>query len=198
MTATFAPNGLTPSRIRGASPNSNGTNEYSIASGEATTMFTGQPVRVSANKLQAVISVGQAVTGVFQGCRYVEDGEQKFKSFWPGGTSATDAVGFVTDNPAQIYVIQSDASVTAGTIGKTLPFKDSLTSGSTFTGKSGASADRSTAAATVQDLKVIGIVDEPGNVLGDAYTKIEVMLNLHEDNFRQVYVTAPVTATAGN
>ena len=46
--------------------------------------------------------------------------------------------------------------------------------------------------------KVIGIVDEPGNVLGDAYTKIEVMLNLHEDNFRQVYVTAPVTATAGN
>ena len=57
---------------------------------------------------------------------------------------------------------------------------------------------QSTAANTVQDLKVIGVVDEPGNVLGDAYTKIEVMLNLHEDNFRQVYVTAPVTATAGN
>jgi hypothetical protein len=198
MTASFNPDGLTPTRIRGAAPNSNGTNEYTIASGEATTMFTGQPVRVSANKLQAVISVGQAVTGVFQGCRYVENGEQKFKSFWPGGTSATDAVGFVTDNPAQMYVIQADADVTAAMIGQTVAFKNTLTSGSTFTGRSGASADQSTAANTVQDLKVIGVVDEPGNVLGDAYTKIEVMLNLHEDNFRQVYVTAPVTATAGN
>ena len=184
MTASFNPNGLTPTRIRGAAPNSNGTNEYSIASGEATTMFTGQPVRVSANKLQ--------------GCRYVENGEQKFKSFWPGGTSATDAVGLVTDNPAQMYVIQADADVTAAMIGQTVAFKNTLTSGSTFTGRSGASAEQSTAANTVQDLKVIGVVDEPGNVLGDAYTKIEVMLNLHEDNFRQVYVTAPVTATAGN
>jgi len=198
MTATFAPNGLTPSRIRGAAPNSNGTNEYSIKSGDANTIFTGQPVRVTAGCITAVLSIGLSPVGVFQGCRYVEDGEQKFKSYWPGGTSATNAVGLVTDNPAQMYVIQADADVTAGMVGQTVAFKDSLTSGSTFTGRSGASADQSTAANTVQDLKVIGVVDEPGNVLGDAYTKIEVMLNLHEDNFRQVYVTAPVTATAGN
>ncbi len=197
MTATYAPNGLTPSRIRGASPNSNGTNEYSIASGEATTMYTGQPVRVSAGKLQAIISVGQATTGVFQGCRYVENGEQKFKSYWPGGTSATDAVGFVTDNPNQTYIIQADSSVVTADIGKTMALV-SVAAGSTFTGRSGAGADQSTAGTGVQDLKVIGVVDEPGNALGDAATKIEVMLNLHEDNFRQVYVTAPVTATAGN
>ena len=82
---------------------------------------------------------------MFQGCRYVEDGEQKFKSFFPGGTSATDAVGFVTDNPAQTYVIQADTDVTAAHVGQTVAFKDSLTSGSTFTGRSVASADQSTA-----------------------------------------------------
>ena len=197
MTATYAPNGLTPSRIRGAAPNCNGTNEYSIASGDSNSIYTGQPVRVTAGNITAIISAGQATVGVFQGCRYVEDGEQKFKSYWPGGTSATTAVGLVTDNPAQTYIIQADASVTAGVVGQTLALV-SVGAGSTFTGKSGAGADASTVGTGVQDLKVIGVVDEPGNAVGDAFTKIEVMLNLHEDNFRQVYVTAPTTATAGN
>ena len=197
MTATYAPNGLTPSRIRGAAPNSNGTNEYSIASGDSNSIYTGQPVRVTAGNITAIISAGQATVGVFQGCRYVENGEQKFKSYWPGGTSATDAVGLVTDNPAQTYIIQADASVTAGVVGQTLALA-SVAAGSTFTGKSGAGADASTVGTGVQDLKVIGVVDEPGNTVGDAFTKIEVALNLHEDNFRQVYVTAPTTATAGN
>lgn len=197
MTATYAPNGLTPTRIRGGAPNSHGTNEYPIASGQATTIYTGTPVRVSGGTIQALTSTGQATIGVFQGCRYVEDGEQKFKSYWPGGTSATGAVGLVVDNPAQVYEIQCDASVTAGAIGQTMAFT-SITTGSTFTGRSGAGADGSTAAATTQDLKVIRVVDEPGNTTGDAATKIEVLLNLHADNFRQVYVTAPVTATAGN
>ena len=197
MTATYSPNGLTPTRIRGGAPNANSTNEYPIKSGDANTIYTGQPVRVTAGNITAIISAGQATVGVFQGCRYVEDGEQKFKSYWPGGTSATTAVGLVTDNPAQTYIIQADASVTAGVVGQTLALV-SVGAGSTFTGKSGAGADASTVGTGVQDLKVIGVVDEPGNAVGDAFTKIEVMLNLHEDNFRQVYVTAPTTATAGN
>ena len=102
MTATYSPNGLTPTRIRGGAPNSHGTNEYPIKSGDANTIYTGQPVRVSAGHITAILSVGLSPVGVFQGCRYVEDGEQKFKSYWPGGTSATDAVGLVVDNPAQV------------------------------------------------------------------------------------------------
>lgn len=197
MTATYSPNGLTPTRIRGGAPNANSTNEYPIKSGDANTIYTGQPVRVSAGHITAIISVGLSPVGVFQGCRYVEDGEQKFKSYWPGGTSATDAVGLVVDNPAQVYEIQADASVTAGAVGQNMSFT-SVAAGSTFTGRSGAGADVATVGAGTLDLKVIRVVDEPGNTTGDAFTKIEVALNLHEDNFRQVYVTAPVTATAGN
>jgi hypothetical protein len=48
------------------------------------------------------------------GCRYVENGEQKFKSFYPSGTSTTDAFGIVSDDPNQVYEVQADASVTAG------------------------------------------------------------------------------------
>lgn len=197
MTATYSPNGLVPSRIRGAAPNSNGSNEYPIASGAAATIYTGQPVRVSVGNVVALTSAGESTIGVFQGCRYVENGEQKFKSYWPGGTSATDAVAYVIDNPAQLYVIQADATVTAGVVGNTVAFV-SVGAGSTFTGRSGAGADASTVGTGAQDLKVIGVVNEPGNVLGDAFTKIEVMLNNHVDSFRQVYVTAPATATEGN
>ena len=54
MTASFNPTGLTPTRIRGAAPNSNGTNEYPIKSGTAATIFKGAPVRVSAGNLVAI------------------------------------------------------------------------------------------------------------------------------------------------
>ena len=61
---------------------------------------------------------------------------QKFKSFFPGGTSVTDAVGFVTDNPAQIMSFKRMLQLRR--CRKNISFKDSLTSGSTFTGQSGA------------------------------------------------------------
>lgn len=193
MASTYSPNGLTPARLRGQAPNSNGSTEYRIESGQATNIYTGQPVRVSAGYINPVISAGQVVDGVFQGCRYEEDGEQKFKSYWPGGTSATNAFGQVTDNPSQTYIIQADAAVTVGDVGLNMDAA-SVATGTTFTGRSGAGAEASTRGTGVgQDFKIIGIVDEPGNTPGDAYTKIEVMLNLHRDNFRSVVVTAPVS-----
>ena len=42
--------GLQSSRVRGAAPNSNGLNEYPIASG-ATAMYTGTPVRIASGRL---------------------------------------------------------------------------------------------------------------------------------------------------
>jgi hypothetical protein len=196
MASTYSPNGLTPARIIGQAPNSNGTTEYRIASGQATNIYTGQPVRVSAGYINPVISAGQVVDGVFQGCRYVQDGEQKFKSYWPGGTSATDAFGQVTDNPNQTYIIAGDGAVSAGVVGRNVPLV-SVGAGSTFTGRSGAGADASEDVAGISDLRVIGIVDEPGNTPGDTATKIEVVLNLHTANFRTVNVTAPTTVSLG-
>ena len=197
MASTYSPNGLTPARIRGQAPNSNGTTEYRIESGQSDNIYTGQPVRVSAGYINPVISVGQVVDGVFQGCRYEEDGEQKFKSYWPGGTSATNAFGQVTDNPSQTYIIAADGAVSVGVVGRNLPLvQASVATGSTFTGRSGAGADASEDGTGALDLKVVGIVDEPGNTPGDTATKIEVMLNLHRDGYRGVVVTAPSSVSS--
>ena len=92
MTTSAAPFGFSPSRKRGMNPNAIGTNEYPIASGYAANIFTGDLVRINAGNLQTVTDTNEVVQGVFMGCRYVENGEQKFKSYFPSGTSTTDAL----------------------------------------------------------------------------------------------------------
>jgi len=44
--------------------------------------------------------------------------------------------------------------------------------------------------------RVVGIVDEPGNAVGDPYTRMEVQLNAtNQQNFINVLVSTPVTVT---
>lgn len=190
--------GLFPSRIRGGAPNSNAVNSYPIASG-AGAMYTGTPVRLSAGTLTPCVTTTEAPIGTFQGCSYVQDGEPNFKPYY-SGVSASDIVGLVNDNPGQTYIISSNATVAAGIVGNNVEVS-AIGDGSAFTGRSSIVAKTtagSVGKAGVGALRVVGIVDEPGNEVGDAYTKLEVVLNTQADNFRQVYVTAPATATAGN
>jgi hypothetical protein len=72
---------------------------------------------------------------------------------------------------------------------------EAIASGSTFTGRSLLAADVSTIASSGAALRILRVVEEPGNVAGDAYTKIEVKLNNHQDNFNNVLVETLVTTT---
>jgi hypothetical protein len=187
--------GLQPSRVRGAAPNSNGLNEYPIASG-ATAMYTGTPVRIASGTLTPCVTSTEVPVGTFQGCRYVENGEQKFKSYY-SGVSATDIVGLVNDNPNQTYIISSNATVAAGIVGNNVEVS-AIAGGSTFTGKSTIVAKTTagtTGKATNGFLRVIAIVDEPGNAAGDAFTKLEVELNHRADDYQNVLTSAVVTTT---
>jgi len=187
--------GLQPSRVRGAAPNSNGLNEYPIASG-ATAMYTGTPVRIASGTLTPCVTTTEVPVGTFQGCRYVEDGEQKFKSYY-SGVSASDIVGLVNDNPGQTYIISSNATVAAGIVGNNVEVS-SIAGGSTFTGKSTIVAKTtagSTGKATNGLLRVIGVVDEPSNAVGDAFTKMEVAFNYDATDYQNVVTSAVVTTT---
>ena len=202
MTISAAPFGFSPSRKRGNNPNAIGTNEYPIASGYAANIFTGDLVRINDGNLQVVTTATEIVQGVFMGCRYVENGEQKFKSFYPSGTSTTDAFGIVSDDPNQIYEVQADASVTAGDLYGSQNFAVALgTAGSTFTGKSGQALDASTSTGTgIAMCRALNPVDEPGNQVDvateRAFLKLNVRLVQHTDNFFTPVVTAPATITA--
>ena len=200
MTTSKALFGFSPSRKRGNNPNAIGTNEYPIASAYAANIFTGDLVRINAGYTQVITTVTEVVQGVFQGCRYVENGEQKFKAYWPSGTSATDAYAIIADDPNQVYEVQADASVTAGDLYGSQNFGVTLGSGSTFTGKSGHGVEAALRSSGVAMVRSINPVDEPGNDVGSAteraYLKMNVRLVQHTDNFLTPIVTAPATITA--
>ncbi len=200
MTTSAAPFGFSPSRKRGNNPNAIGTNEYPIASGYAANIFTGDLVRINAGNLQTVTDTNEIVQGVFMGCRYVENGEQKFKSYFPSGTSTTDAFGIVCDDPNQVFEVQADASVTAGDLFGSQNFGVVLGAGSTFTGKSGHSIDASTRTSGIAMVRTLNSVDEPGNQVAvgteRAFLKLNARLVQHTDNFFTTIVSVPTTITA--
>lgn len=200
MTTSAAPFGFSPSRKRGNNPNAIGTNEYPIASGYAANIFTGDLVRINAGNLQTVTDTNEIVQGVFMGCRYVENGEQKFKSYFPSGTSTTDAFGIVCDDPNQVFEVQADASVTAGDLFGSQNFGVVLGAGSTFTGKSGHSIDASTRTSGIAMVRTLDSVNEPGNQVAvgteRAFLKLNARLVQHTDNFFTTIVSVPTTITA--
>ena len=200
MTATKALSGFRPSRKRGSSSNSTGTNEYPIASGYAANIFTGDLVRINAGNLEVITTVTEVVQGVFMGCRYEANGEQKFSKYWPSGTSATNAVAIVADDSRTVFEVQADASVTAGDLHGSQNFAVTLGSGSTFTGMSGHGVEAATRTTGIAMCRTLDSVDEPGNDVAvaaeNAYLKLNVQLIQHTDNFLTAAVTAPATITA--
>jgi hypothetical protein len=197
MTATKALSGFRPSRKRGNNPNNDGQNEYPIASGYAANIFTGDLVRINAGSVEVITTVTEVVQGVFMGCRYVADNEQKFSKYWPSGTSATDAYAMIADDSRTVFEVQADASVTAGDLYGSQNFAVTLGSGSTFTGQSGHGIAAATRTSTIAMVRALDPVDEPGNDVTDvnesAYLKLNVRLVQHTDNFHDAIVTAPVS-----
>ncbi len=186
MSDTASPNGLVPSRRWGSASNSTGTNMYNIADGYATAMFTGTLVEVSAGNLTILAdgaNSGAAPIGVFQGCQYTAlNGTPTWSSYWPAATSVlsgTQAIGYVCDDPFATFVVQADASVTAGDI-MTLNFEANIGTGSTITGISNGSLDASSRKTGATALfRPIAYDAVPGNSASSAYPYLEVELIHH-------------------
>tara|TARA_R100001129_G_C5259757_1_gene230741 strand:+ start:338 stop:925 length:588 start_codon:yes stop_codon:yes gene_type:complete len=194
MTDTKALNGLTPSRKRGGAVNSNATNEYPIASGFSTNIFSGDIVCNAAGNVVVLSVSTQKAIGVFQGCKYTANGEIKYSNYWPSGTSSDDAVAFVVDDPQATFIVQADASVTAGDI-MSKNFSCTLGAGSTVTGRSGFGIEAASRTDTTGGiLRPIAVFNEPGNDISvdteRAFPKVEVRIVRHVD----AYISADSSA----
>lgn len=177
MANTNAPFGLRPvGHISGGDVR---LHEYSIASGYAANIFQGDPVELTGTgkNIQLAAAANVNNLGVFWGCRYVDSGgNQRFSNYWPTGTTATDIVALVYDDPNIIYEVQADtvAEADVGLMGDW-----NAGTGSTSTGVSGAYLDSvSVYAATAKSLQIIGLVPRPGNAYG-AYAKVHVIFSEH-------------------
>jgi len=149
MSTTKAFRGFVPARKKDGAYNTGSfTQIYSPTSGGAcnNNIFTGDPVVLPGANF-ATISPYVAGTlkpsGVFAGCSYVYNGEQKFARYWGTGTSAngySDVKFFLITDPNQTYYIQCSLSLSANELmvikNYNTTVSSTASSGNTTTGQS--------------------------------------------------------------
>ena len=115
------PFGFLPARKRDGQPNTEGYGQIvqpvsnsaiGIVSLLPNNIFAGDAIVIDASGTITPVPTNKCkITGVFQGCQYVQDGEPKFSRFFPGGTSVSDVKLHVITDPAQTYFVQADGLV---------------------------------------------------------------------------------------
>ncbi len=182
MANTNAPYGLKP--VRHMSGGNIQSEEYPIATGYATAIYTGDPVLQHSDG-SIIIAVGTGGTpstqtfGVFGGVDYVDaSGNQKYSPYWPASTTATSIKAHIYTDPNIIFAIQSDATgVAAADIGQLADVE--IVAGDAKTGKSKTNLDMSTGSATTgKHLRILRLIDDGENAAG-AYADVEVVFAEH-------------------
>lgn len=184
-----APQGLQPSQYLNGSPWSGQTSSYSIASGYATSLFSGDPVYIANDGtiIKAVAGNGNPIMGVFYGVKYVDTtGTSQTLPYWLAGTVTQNALvaeAAVVDDPNVLYDIQSTTTHGTGVLVQAdlnSTYSIVLGAGSTRTGQSGASLGATDNNAGSQ-LRLIRFTPNPTNLTaianGAAFTNGLVLIN---------------------
>jgi len=143
------------------------TNEYKIASGTSSNIFTGDFVKLGATGYIDVAAAGNRLLGVFAGCSFTNSsGEQVFSKYYPASTTTQnsgDITAFVYDDPNIVYAIQSSGSADFADIGNKADHVAGT--GSTTTGHSKFEINGTTGTGTA-GLTILGLYNSPKNAYG--------------------------------
>ena len=141
-----------------------------IYQGDLVVLYDGYIIKYDA-------STHAAPTGVFNGVQYndpTRSNKPTWKNYYPGSVDVTSGLidCEVIDDPAQLFLIQADGSVTQANIGKNA---DPTTTGIS-NGSLGSASIAKTAALT---FKILGFYNIPENEIG-TYAQVVVKLNQHQ------------------
>ena len=175
-----APYGLKPINLIGGQVFAGATREYAIPYGYATDIFYGDIIGLSRGNVERLsVSTGTVgtVTGVFLGCSYTNPTtkQRQFAQYWPGGTTAGDAVAIVCEDPDQVFkavVCSSGTTVASGAramIGQNLAMINNTGNINTGDSKNAILAPNDTPATTAAlPLRVLAVVPDTVVSLGTA------------------------------
>lgn len=163
---------------------------YTIASGYAADIFSGDPVKlVDAGTIQLATSDGSrtgtvdgiSMLGVFAGCEYRDSlGKPVVSPYWPASVAATDIVAYVHDDPETLFDVQYDNPSSGTTVqtavGEECDWVPSA-SGSSYTGLS--ATKLSAIQATSGQFQIVGFSHNVSDALTDAYVVATVRINEH-------------------
>jgi len=191
MSSTSAPFGFRPSfhnsgQIR--------PKAYTIATGYAVNIFSGDPVKlVDAGTVQLGTSDGTrsgtvdgiSLLGVFAGVEYRDaTGKPTISPFWVGGTTATEVVAYVFDDPETLFDVEYANPGTPGTdtvqtaVGEECDWTVASPGGSTSTGLS--NTKLTAIQATSGQFQITGFAKNVSDSLTDAYVTATVRINEHQ------------------
>jgi hypothetical protein len=163
--------------VRHMSGNAPRTNQYTITSGLAENIFSGDLCIITSGGVVTPHSATEVNNiGVFAGVSYTaSDGSYVYSEYWPTGTVATDIIAYVYDDPYTVFRVQSAGSPAQTNIGNCADVVAGA--GSTTTGQSGFEIS-GTMAAGAATCKLIALVETPDNAFG-ANAVMEVLINEH-------------------
>lgn len=167
---------------------------YVIASGYPTSVFSGDPVKLTVNGVvqlgtsdgnRSGTAAGVQLLGVFQGVEYRDStGKPTISPFWTGSTSVYNSDGataWVLDDPEAIYDVQYTNPGTVGTtsmqvaVGQQCDWVVASPGGSTATGIS--STQLSAIQSGTGQFQITGFQGNINDSLTDAYAIVTVRLN---------------------
>jgi len=147
----------------GQNRDNQGLSEYSIAASSAA-IYQWDPVKTSGGYL-LVAGAGGNLRGSLNGVFYTDASTSKptWANHLEASNTATDIVGYVSDDPYERFEIQSNnAAASAVTdVGKTADL--AYAAGSSPDYISGVELDDSTLNTTAQQLKIMGASKDPSN-----------------------------------
>lgn len=192
MSSTSAPFGFRPSYHNSGQIR---PKAYTIATGQAVSIFAGDPVKlVDAGVIQLGTSDGSRtgtvddvlVLGVFAGVEYRDStGKPVISPFWVGGTAATEITAWVYDDPETLFDVQYANPGTPGTdsvqtaVGENCDWAGfAAPGGSTATGIS--TGTLSAIVATPGQFQITGFARNVNDSLTDAYVTATIRINQHQ------------------
>jgi len=167
---------------------------YTIASTYAANIFSGDPVKlVDAGTVQLGTSDGTrsgtvdgiSLLGIFAGCQFNDSlGKPTVSPYWPSGTTATEIIAYVYDDPETLFNVQYSNPGTPGTttmqtaVGEEMDWVVASPGGSTSTGLS--NTQIGVIQATSGQFQLTGFGNEVGDSITDAYIVAIVRINEHQ------------------
>ena len=173
--------GLRPIGKVGQNRDAQGLSEYSIAASTAV-IYHNDPVAIDSNGelVQGTAGAGNDLLGSLNGVFYTDASTSKptWANYLAASNTATDIVGFVSDDPYERFEIQSAGTVAQTNIGNTA----AVVLGAGVTPNWVSKAEISgTMATTANQLKIIGVSKDPeNNELGAANANVIVIISEHQ------------------
>ena len=167
---------------------------YTVTSAYAANIFSGDPVKLATDgTVQLGTSDGTRngtvdgikLLGIFAGCQYNDaSGKPTISPFWPTGTTATDIVAWVMDDPETLFDVQYTNPGTPGStsmqtaVGEEADWTVASPGGSTRTGLS--STQLTALQSTSGQFQITGFAYEINDSITDAYAVVTVRINEHQ------------------